>query len=334
MSWHYSQALVAAYSAENSLAGEPSAPSSSTSTPEALSWPGKTTDASNHSQSGTTCEPSTEDLGAALLTWFRGAFPARTYPPQDEAQESPGSEADCGKRWPESLAKYDPDSRSWKTHQCSLFGGLESFSETWPRWGMMRDGECWALTMPEHLTSETGSGLWPTPATNGMDGGSNSRKAAKARGMWPTPRAQDREGLEAGLKRESPGLGVVVRTPALWPTPRANDGLKRGEFDLTNPRNGLAAAEKMWPTPCASEARQGYQDRNNGKKGQQESLSTVAQGGPSHLVGGSLNPTWVEWLMGWPLGWTDCAVSATDRFRQWLDSHGKPSTSCSEPVTT
>ena len=24
------------------------------------------------------------------------------------------------------------------------------------------------------------------------------------------------------------------------------------------------------------------------------------------VVGGTLNPMWVEWLMGWPVGWTDC----------------------------
>ena len=45
-----------------------------------------------------------------------------------------------------------------------------------------------------------------------------------------------------------------------------------------------------------------------------------------HMPHGQLNPTWVEWLMGWPLGWTDCDVSATAKFRQWCDSHGKPST--------
>lgn len=28
-------------------------------------------------------------------------------------------------------------------------------------------------------------------------------------------------------------------------------------------------------------------------------------------VGGKLNPTWVEWLMGFPLGWTDVDASET-----------------------
>jgi hypothetical protein len=27
--------------------------------------------------------------------------------------------------------------------------------------------------------------------------------------------------------------------------------------------------------------------------------------------GGKLNPTWVEWLMGFPLGWTDLEDSET-----------------------
>jgi hypothetical protein len=33
----------------------------------------------------------------------------------------------------------------------------------------------------------------------------------------------------------------------------------------------------------------------------------------SEQIGGSLNPTWVEWLMGWPLGWTDLKPLATAR---------------------
>jgi hypothetical protein len=42
----------------------------------------------------------------------------------------------------------------------------------------------------------------------------------------------------------------------------------------------------------------------------------------SEQIGGLLNPRWVEWLMGWPIGWTCYVPLETDRFRQWRDSHG------------
>jgi hypothetical protein len=40
----------------------------------------------------------------------------------------------------------------------------------------------------------------------------------------------------------------------------------------------------------------------------------------SHGGRGYLNPYWAEWLMGWPIGWTDLKPLATDKFRnvqQW-----------------
>jgi DNA (cytosine-5)-methyltransferase 1 len=70
----------------------------------------------------------------------------------------------------------------------------------------------------------------------------------------------------------------------------------------------LSLAVKMWPSLTCGDA------KNNGGKCHQESLQKE--------VGGNLNPTWVEWLMGWPLGWTDCAASGMDKFRLWLNSHG------------
>ena len=106
-----------------------------------------------------------------------------------------------------------------------------------------------------------------------------------------------------------------------------------------------------WPSPVASEVRQGFQDRSRGMKGNQESLTTVVvkswptpnaadprQGGAtqgarkspnlsiaihgphvpasSSTLGsrqGSLNPRWVETLMGLPVGWTmpSCASPVT-----------------------
>ena len=39
--------------------------------------------------------------------------------------------------------------------------------------------------------------------------------------------------------------------------------------------------------------------------------------------GGTLNPEWCEWFMGWPIGWTALQPLETDRFRSWLRAHGR-----------
>ena len=148
------------------------------------------------SQSGTMCEPSMESRGGEKSMLSAGDSPARIFPAPEKGPGSPESDLDCGPKWPGSLAKYDPATRSWKTAQCSLFGGLELFSETWPRWGMMRGGACWEQTMPAHLISENESGYLPTPlATLATHGGPNQRDSSgrprlqMAARTWPTPQA-------------------------------------------------------------------------------------------------------------------------------------------------
>jgi DNA (cytosine-5)-methyltransferase 1 len=107
----------------------------------------------------------------------------------------------------------------------------------------------------------------------------------------------------------------------LWPTPTVCGNYNRKGASQAS-GDGLATAVKKWPTPVASEGRLGYQNRNNGKRGTQKSLTSVVQGGPFREVGGSLNPTWVEWLMGWPLGWTDLEPSATGKYLHVLLPRG------------
>ena len=281
MSWHYSLALVEAYSAASCSDGKPSAPSSETPTHGMFWSPDKTTDASHRSRSGMTYAPSTGIHGADVLTWCLEASHVRISAPQGAVKESTGIEAASGWKWHESSVKYDPASRSWKTRQCSLLGDLEPASETWPRWGIMRDGESWELSTPALLTSENEYGYWPTHRTTGLDGGSNSRKAAKARGMWPTPNQRDWKdtGSTQG-NRKSPNLGTMVHQFA---TPQARD-YRTGSTD-------------RWENP----------ERSRNLNDQ---------------IGGKLNPSWVAWLMGWPIEWTACAASATDKFRQWCASHG------------
>ena len=300
---------------------------------------GSETESCRDSRYGTTCEPSTGNLGADVLTSFAADSPAKIFPPPERGPESAAKGADCGPKCPESLARFDPVSRSWKTRQCLLLGGLESFSETWPRWGMMRDGECLARLTPEHLTSEIESGLSPNgvdsfhaPNTTGLDGGSNSRKALRKRQeMWPTPRAGKTtdENEETWMVRHmagkvaTPPLSLAVK---MWPTPAARDckGANSREHCETNGTgrkhmdqlaNAVAHPDLRFATPQARDFRTGSKDR---WENPERSRNLNDQ------IGGQLNPTWVEWLMGWPLGWTDCAASATDKFRQWLRSHSEP----------
>jgi hypothetical protein len=70
----------------------------------------------------------------------------------------------------------------------------------------------------------------------------------------------------------------------------------------------------MWGTPKAQDSRHALRDRGKGNLGEQVS---------GLHNGGKLNPTWTEWLMGWPLEWTDLKPLETDKFQQWQQQHGK-----------
>lgn len=123
-------------------------------------------------QFGTMSIRSTEDLGVELSMSFAEVSRVRTYhvlEQQPATKELTVSVADFGEKWPGSFAKWDVGTSSWRTHQCSLFGGWEPFSETWPRWGMMRDGESYLLRPLVPPISESEFGYLPTPdASLGM----------------------------------------------------------------------------------------------------------------------------------------------------------------------
>ena len=304
MSWHFSQALVAEYSAAFSLAGELSALSSSTSTPATASSKGKTTDASPRSPSGTMFALSTDGHGGAVLTWFRAASRARTSVALDVGPALTEPEAVFGLKCSGSFARWNPVSSSWKTPQLSLLGGLDVFSETWPRSGSMRSGWCWERTTLERRTDESESGFWPTP---------------RAANPGSRPNGKGGKVLDEEVKIAE---GLRLRGEKLWPTPTVCGNYNRKGASATS-GDGLATAVRTWPTPQASDNR----DRGNiSNPSIQRRIAMGKQIGLSMPVkedatGGSLNPNWVEWLMGWPIGWTDCGASATDKFHLWRQQH-------------
>ena len=247
MSWLYSQVLVAEYLGESYLDGEQSVPLNGNNTQQAYLLQDKMTDYLKVSRFGTMFKPLTEQAGEELLMSFQEDFRAKTYLPQEKAQELMAKEVECGKKWHGSFTKFDPSLFLWKTHQCSLVEDWEQFSGIWPNSGSMLNGECWERQILEQNTTEKEYGLLPdnekffhTPTT-GSSRGSNSRKALKK------------------------------RKEAIWPTP-------------TTPSGG----------------------GNAGGSGAHKNALKHGTYIPS-----SINPNLYEWLMGFPIGWTDLDALVT-----------------------
>jgi hypothetical protein len=162
MSFIYSRALVEACLPENCSETGPSAPSKSTDTPQAFSSDAKTTEAYRRSRYGMTCELLTESRGEELLTAFLVDSRARTSASQAVGPAWRGSARASGASLPAWYAKFDRESCEWRTAQCSLLEDSASFSETWPRSGLMLDGTCYPQPTAALTTSASASGLLPT----------------------------------------------------------------------------------------------------------------------------------------------------------------------------
>jgi len=105
--------------------------------------------------------------------------------------------------------------------------------------------------------------------------------------------------------------------PKLAPTPRAQEpgSTSEGYGDCLNDvAKGRKGWNKTWPTPQAQDAK----NVNQTKSAYQTLPKTMLKREGS----GRLNPPWVEWLMGWPIGWTDLKPLETGRYQQWQQQHG------------
>ena len=262
MSWHFLQGQEAASWEASSLDGAPFALSSLLPTAAPSCSHGSETDVCHDFRSGMTCGASTESPGEGASMSSLAVSPARTSALPAEELASAGSDQDSGPRWPESFARYDRDTHSWKTRQLSLLGGSESFSETWPRWGTMRTGECWEQTMPVLPIVASGSGL-----------------------SLPTPTVQDAHGRDRHNQQDGSVILSLLGRARMWPTPVSTDGSHGGRVTPREGREGGNLIEAV-----------------------------------SEQIGGQLNPTWVELLMGWPAGWTSAEPLDSVEFLRWWQS--------------
>jgi len=253
-----------------------------------------------------------------------GGFPCQDISSAGGGQALLETNQECGNTWQGLLGRYDPSTHSLKTAQCSLFEDLKPSSVTLPRWGSMQDGELYQRQTLVRPILENESGLWPTitatanqlspsmqsryarpimpngidqfhtPTTGGLDGGSNSRKALKKRmENWPTPTAHNAKeaAYPAEFLRKTPTLAATVAIRK-FPTPQASDNRDRGNMSNPSIQRRVAMGKQIMLSQSV--------DQNSGQ----------------------LNPPWVEWLMGWPLEWTDLKPLETDKFQEWQQQHG------------
>lgn len=202
------------------------------------------------------------------------------------------------------------------------------------KWGAQKNGL--TATIYRHEKAREESAPWPTPTCAGLDGGSHSRKAAKNRGRyipnsvsaWPTPTANDYKGSgRNGELRDR--LDYAVERGAtkshLYPTPNCgklaggSGGTKQihhlVEIGALRPDESRAMGH-TFPTigtktmgGCSgSQHKLEELERIGALRADERRVLQSGNGGVSSC--GYLNPDWIEWLMNWPLGWTDPDATA------------------------
>jgi len=266
------------------------------------------------SDDGKTSAPSRPDpllIGKSIL--FAAAFRARTLATPDAGPVLAVNEAVYSTKLCESYAYWNQDTLCWKTWQRCLLEGWTLYSGRWPRSGTMRNGIVYRLPPLVPRISGTGSSLWPTPTTQEVE---HPNAELTTTGRRKTPNNRSHSLNLADIVRRSLNDGDVLplnlenataqnvkgSVNVRRSTPRAADAERGGRGDLlqqvrSNP--SPSGRYKIWPTPSDS--------KTSGMDTLRfQSLDVkVRDGKTSEQVGGQLNPTWVEWLMGFPIGWTD-----------------------------
>jgi hypothetical protein len=228
---------------------------------------------------------------------------AKTSASQAKAQDLPERDQVSGGNSTGSSPKSARRGSSSKTYRPFDIKDWEMSCGPSLRSGTMRSGTVFPLPPLAPLTAGTESGLWPTPTANSSNQCSVDAALKEAQRLHP----QGRWTLMSQVAAET------VHGRRMWPTPTAvwrpmegNVRLLREKViagEMTeeeatqmlgkSPFEAQGKVKKMWPTPDASP----HKYRLTGDSQQSRSLNGIH--------GGKLNPMWVEWLMGFPLDWTD-----------------------------
>lgn len=239
---------------------------------------------------------SAQDL--EQLTLFPADSPASHFPWLESKRDGMMT-ATCGLKCSELSPSLRRVGWSVRTYLASCALPLPTLCRTWSARAITSSCLILKLRLSERRTGGSASRLWATATVNGNyqrpDCGDKAGMGlATAVRLWQTPTVED--AANRAFRTNSRGEPKLSGQVKLFPMPRASDakgsglaGSASAEHDFNK---GNLKGYVMFPTPRAQCAR----GTGPSRVGNKADLQTVA--------GGQLNPDWVEWLMGFPVGWT------------------------------
>ena len=264
--------------------------------------------------------------------------------------------------WRTSAPSLLPPPPLWTKPKASFSSAPPPESwENWPIAGGTRSGSLfprptWAPVTDEHdgfvshgASSNRDASTWMTPSVSNSQGNAYTRDSGQPgqerltltgqAQQWPTPRATD--GTKGGPNQAgSKGDLMLPSAAAQWPTPMAQDAEQSGSAKAN--MLTLHRASRQWPTPASRDYRtpnsKSLGERGHGgTKGEQlpnyvehhflRPVHSTLDGRPLSPTGRTLprrlNPAFACWLMGWPIWWTNpaltnCVKSEMELFRRKL----------------
>ncbi len=319
MGWLYVPG-VAVLSSESSSFSEPItepwATSSGTPMQRPFSWPGWKRRPWIALLSGTISRPSMAARGAeSWISSLRDTRASHSAPPAMAEEQL--TRATSGLTWPGWSQRYAQPFSSARTLTLIFESDLSKSEETY-------------TSLVSRLRRDSSVRLKSARATFGNGSSSLLWTAEEGGEAWATPDARvstrtNRGGSNGRVGRDRPLLARMVQ---LWRTPSDDSkrgGAARAESRLAQGHTlNLQDQTRSWPTPNANE--DSY--RLAGDSQQSHSLTPTArrfhQALASSMSGAEslnetrrLNPRFVEWLMGWPIGWTGFESVGTEWSRWW-----------------